>query len=325
MAALIKTGSRIHCSLLDLGSATEHAYGGAGFMLEGPEVKVSAVRSSAWHVTSGLLLETRTRDDLEETLSRLSQHTKGISATLSIESLPPQHVGLGTKTSLLLACLLAVKEELKIPLDMEALQLISGRGGASGVGIHGFFTGGFLVDAGHPIGGINTLVPSSNRHPSKPPLLSVQFRIPSSWRFHLVLPKGRLWEGSAEAQFFTNNTPIPKEEVYEAIAVTYHGLVPAVYSGDIRQLGRALARLQTIGFKARELSAQSSEVQLTYQALSRIPSAATGLSSMGPLLYIILDENDEPGAKTVTDISKETDSTYLGAFPGLSHGYTSLS
>ena len=107
---------------------------------------------------------------------------------------------LAPKTSLLLACLLAAKEELKLPLDMEALQFLSGRGGASGVGIHGFFTGGFLVDSGHSIEDINTLVPSSNRHPSKPPLLSVQLPNPKLLAFPSRLTKrkivGRLCGGS---------------------------------------------------------------------------------------------------------------------------------
>ncbi len=325
MTTSVKTGSRIHCSLLDLGSATDRAYGGAGFMIEGPEIRVSAAQSSQWDVTSALPIDMRTRNDIEKMFERLARYTEGGLANLHIESLPPQHVGLGTKTGLLLASLVAIKEELGINLDTETLQLLSSRGGTSGVGIHGFFTGGFIVDAGHPQKEIGVPLPSSRRHPTKPPLRTVRLSIPSSWRFHLVLPKGTVWEGSTETKFFADNTPIPKSEVYEVISIIYHGLVPAIHEGNIRGLRHSLARLQSIGFKARELSAQSNEVQQAYQALRKIPSAAIGLSSMGPLLYVVLESTDKRGVEIITHVSKETDSIYLGAFPGLTQEYNSLS
>jgi len=290
----------------------------------GPGVEVSAKRSARWKVTSSALDE-RTRSDLEISLREFSRRgsTRG-SATITIESMPPLHIGMGTKTALVLAALVAAQSELGIECDAEGLMAASGRGGTSGIGIHGFFKGGFLVDAGHPQEEIARLSPSSSRRPARPPMLVERLAIPERWRFHLVVPPGISRYGRREARFFNANTPIPSREVHEAISATYHGLVPAVIEADLDHLGEALAKLHRLGFKARELAGQPAGLRAAYQRLLKEGGGPVGLSSMGPVLYVVLDVEDDRSRQAISRVCADTGAAYLGVFAGLSDGYRSL-
>lgn len=313
MTTRVDTGARLHCSLLDVAQVTDRTYGGAGFMIAGPRTVVSATRASTWEVWSDAADE-RARADLAKLVERLSAHYPGHRAKIDVIALPPQHVGLGTKTSLLLAVLVAVHEEFGIHAEIEQLQALSGRGGTSGIGIHGFFTGGFLVDAGHPRAEVPVVGPSSAQRPARRPLLAAQISVPETWRFHLVLSGGTSWHGGPEVDFFARDAQLPAAEVYEAIALSYHGLLPAVRSADRAALARALVRMHEIGFKARELRAQAGRVREVYRALIRTCDAPVGLSSMGPLLYVILEENDARGEQRVAAIASEAGCRYLGGY-----------
>ena len=48
----------------------------------------------------------------------------------------------------MLAVLASIDAALDLRLAREELQLLSSRGGTSGIGIHTYFVGGFLIDAG---------------------------------------------------------------------------------------------------------------------------------------------------------------------------------
>jgi beta-ribofuranosylaminobenzene 5'-phosphate synthase len=225
---------------------------------------------------------------------------------------------------LILSVLLASQLELNLNLDLATLQALSGRGGTSGIGIHGFFSGGFVVDAGHPQSEIITLAPSSQFRPRNPPMLMLQLPTPSRWRFHLIVPRGTIREGGSEVDFFACNTPVLREHVHEAISTTYHGLVAAVRDSDLEQLGAALRRLHQIAFKDRELRGQGTHVRDVYHRLLATCSAPVGMSSMGPLLYVVLDAQDERGVSAIRQISEDTESEYLGSFASTSAGPTIL-
>jgi beta-ribofuranosylaminobenzene 5'-phosphate synthase len=320
MTTSVSAPSRLHCCLLDLGRATSRAYGGAGFMLEGPRTRVLATRDSQWGLHSDVVLDKRAEEDLRNMTSALS-HLSNASALLSIEEAPPQHVGLGTKTALILSGLVALRTELSIKLEDDALKQLSRRGGTSGIGVHGFFSGGFVVDFGHPQKEILQLGPSSLRAPKNLPALAIQFPIPTNWLFHLILPQGHLWRGETENDFFSRNTPIPKQEVLEAISRVYHDLAPAVKEGNLSGVREALLQLHQTGFKARELEAQHSAVKNLFLFLSSQTSCAIGMSSMGPLLYLIAQANDHDVRRLALLAAERFGAKYLGAYAGATEGY----
>jgi beta-ribofuranosylaminobenzene 5'-phosphate synthase len=284
----VSTGSRLHCALLDLGRATSRAYGGAGFMVDGPRTVVTAEPDSAWDLEVTFSTEPRLVTDVEALFSRFTQYTSEC-AKVRIEAFPPAHLGLGSKTSLMLCVATALSDAFGLRLRKEQLQTLTGRGGTSGIGINGFFEGGFVVDRGHPQRDVRSFGPSSTRTPNAIPPLAISLPIPEQWRFLLLtIPDSPRLAGADESRFFLKHTPVAASEVFESISIVYHDLASAVAASEIAATASALAALHTLGFKRSELGAQSDATRALLRSCTAEGFAA-GLSSMGPLIYAISD------------------------------------
>lgn len=227
-------------------------------------------------------------------MENLSAYTgREIAAEISIRAPVRQHVGFGSKTAALLAVLQGVSELFDLGLEPRELQLLSRRGGTSGVGIHTYFQGGYVADAGHAQETVSKLHPSSRRSPESVPPLLTWATFPAEWTVWLLLPPGERIAGADEAAFFANATPIPREEVLETVALIHHGFSPAIVTKDIGLLAGVLPAIHQIGFKRREYDAQSGLSKALLTACWE-EGLAGGLSSMGPLLYLIVETGDFP-------------------------------
>jgi beta-ribofuranosylaminobenzene 5'-phosphate synthase len=136
-----------------------------------------------------------------------------------------------------------------------------------------------------------------------------------------MLPPGKRLTGEEERHFFDEATPVPRGDVLEAIAAMYHGVVPAVLNADIYALNSSLKTLHDVGFKRRELDAQSDAVKRTYCRLSTTPGIAAGLSSLGPLVYAVADFRDLDAMESASRICADEGGVFLGAFSGRNRGY----
>lgn len=312
-------GARVHVALFDLGRATARAYGGAGFMLAGPTTTVVARRASAWSFAGTPDLDERTHGDVLSLLGRMKERTGEFAAEVELVGHPPQHVGLGSKTALMLSVASAVNAELNAALEVAEIQAVTGRGGASGIGIRGFSTGGFLIDGGHRSDTVADLTPSSGRRPGSPPPVTVRHAMPDHWKVHLLLPEGERRHGRDEIEFFKRVTPVPAPEVFRSVTYAVHELAPAIQEADLPAVRVALENLHSVGFKSRELGAQPQEVRdLLEHFLSKYPTPA-GLSSMGPLVYVISDE-DGPDSSEVEAEAARCGAAYLGCPNALNQG-----
>jgi beta-ribofuranosylaminobenzene 5'-phosphate synthase len=289
---LLRCFPRIHIALMDMGNATARSYGGAGFTLSSPTTEIIATRCPKTKLRGLEQLDSAGRRDLVASLNRLSKLNPSQTARLVIKNIPTQHVGLGTKSSLLLGALAATTLVAKGTVSRQLLQEISRRGGASGVGVNAFFQGGFIADAGHDQKDCPTLGPSSRRIPAKIPPVVSRVSTPKRWTFYLLLPPGKRFSGKQEREFFEQNTPVPRSEVLDTIALLYHGVVPAVLGEDLALLKASIAGLHKVGFKRRELGAQSECAKRLIAHFGDIESCAVGVSSMGPLVYVVTDELD---------------------------------
>lgn len=147
---VVRAFPRIHIGLADLGRATARAYGGAGFALEGPAFTVSAAGSSERSLVGFDSLDDDAYQEVQHALARLEAHVgHRLLYEFVLEGQVRQHVGLGTKTALILATLQAGALATGQDVPRSVLQTLSGRGGASGVGINTFFIGGLVIDSGH--------------------------------------------------------------------------------------------------------------------------------------------------------------------------------
>jgi beta-ribofuranosylaminobenzene 5'-phosphate synthase len=108
-----------------------------------------------------------------------------------------------------------------------------------------------------------------------------------------MLPNGTAASGEYERTFFRDNTPLPDIEVLETMSLMYHGVIPAIATRDLDCLSRALGELHKVGFKKRELAAQTDQVRAMLTSLWNFQGIPAGMSSMGPLLYAIIHRDDK--------------------------------
>jgi beta-ribofuranosylaminobenzene 5'-phosphate synthase len=321
---IVHSFPRIHIGLLDLGHITHRAHGGAGFCIDGLPVEIEIRRSRSSQIIGLNQLDADGRSDLRAAIARMRDANAAPKLTIQLRNVLPQHVGLGSKTATILGTLKALDLLLGAKLTDRRLQELSGRGGTSGVGINTFFTGGFVVDCGHAAVKDRKFVPSRRQTHFDIPPLACRINIPSDWRIHLFLLPGRRLASSAEAKFFRDNTPIPRREVLSAISVIYHGIVPAVISGDVRLLKECLGELHRTGFKSRELRNQAPCVRAFMDAVDASTNLAVGMSSLGPLVYAIGESGYRTGETLLKELCARYRGQFIGTFQGRSTGFKEI-
>jgi beta-ribofuranosylaminobenzene 5'-phosphate synthase len=314
---------RLHLGLLDCGLTTSRRFGGLGFAVQGMPLTLSVRAGRPGPVVpqlAGLFdtLDEQACRDVYAALDRLGDVATLPSLTLTLESSPPQHVGLGTKTTLLLAALRGACAAACVRITPAALRRLSGRGGASGVGSATFFRGGFVVDAGHPRTDGHGLRPSGALRPDRVPTVSLRTAMPSRWRVTLALSGAKGLSGAEEVEFFEKYTPIADEEVRRAITLAYHEVVPAVLERDLTALSEALTALQSVGFKRHEIEAQPAATRELLSRLQATPGVAAGMSSMGPMVFAV---HAGDAAAAVAGHVRDVDGTLFGPFPVRNRGY----
>jgi beta-ribofuranosylaminobenzene 5'-phosphate synthase len=303
---------RLHAALFDLGTATLRQYGGIGFAIDGPRTTLVVDRASHFSLSPTDLLDDRSTQDLSAAVDRFRSRSRIPAISINIEALPPQHVGLGTKTTLVLCVLKAIQTLAQLDLERTELQGLSGRGGTSGIGVHVFFDGGLIIDGGHRTDPPRTYLPSSSRPVHGIPPVIARVSMPETWTATLVLPSGERRSGSDEATFFSRATPVPNDEIREAIALAVVGLGASAAAADFETFISSLNALQKVGFKAREVAAQPATVSTLLQELSEIPMCGVGMSSMGPLLFAITKDAVTP--EVIAERAKERKALVLGTF-----------
>ena len=310
---------RLHLGLLDLGGATLRSYGGGGLSLNGMPTLIQCARSDVVRIEGLETLDQRGRRSVTRLLEDLAAALPSAFSVRIVSSMP-EHCGLGSKTNLLLGIAMAASRATGAGLSKEALQCLSRRGGASGIGVHAFFEGGFLVDMGHQAAPQGDLQPSSARTPGVVPPLSLRLNVSDAWRFHLFLPETDTHlSGADERAFFATNTPLPRMEVLEALAALYHGVVPAFVETDLLLLRSALQALHRCGFKKCEVAHHAPAVPQLMELFLSARNVAVGMSSAGPLVYVVSHEKDEQWKDQLACLPKGT--KYLGTFSGRNRGF----
>ena len=306
--------------LVDLAGVSARSFCGVGFSISGPLTSWRVEEFPGISLMGISDLDSAAINDINRIINLLSAHRiGGFSATL--EALPFQHVGLGTKTSVLLSLIEGINRLKDLNLSRPQIQHISGRGGASGVGINLFFCGGVVWDGGHPAPKDLRFLPSSASKSAQPPPLLARWPFPDNWLVGLVLPDNTTFSGERELAFFRSKTPIPTDQALQTMSNVYHGIIPAVAMGDLELLKLALEKVHSVGVKHEELQAQSKKTIEVFERIQTLPRVASGLSSLGPLLYGVFERHDEESKRLLESISRQMGVTYLGAFSGSNTGF----
>jgi beta-ribofuranosylaminobenzene 5'-phosphate synthase len=236
-------------------------------------------------------------------LERLLDRTQVPPTDIRIKDLIPRHVGLGSGTLLAMGVLAAVNHLQGLRLSRDEISAMSERGGASGIGWHAFWRGGFIVDSGQP-NICQSLLPSGSSRPLECPPLTAHLPVPSSWLFTLLLQSSELRvSGIRERTFFEQNTPTPARECLLAFAALYHAIVPAVATNNIGLLREGLCRYQSLGLKRLEIAYHGPPLRGLLDAINTVDGCAYGMSSLGPLVFTISDVRDASTTSAINDIA----------------------
>jgi beta-RFAP synthase len=204
---------------------------------------------------------------------------------LVVERAPPSHAGLGSGTQLGMAVARALALAAGRPeLPAELLARFVGRGLRSGLGVHGFAHGGFLVDAGQKTEG--TLAP-----------LAARADVPRDWRVILLLPTaGSDWHGGREQQAFDRLSVAAPALTERLCRLVLLSLLPALAEADLEAFGEALFEFNVL---AGEFFAPlqggtyaSPQVAERIAFLRREGVRGAGQSSWGPSVFAVVGDEE---------------------------------
>ncbi len=288
----IFSSPRIHLTLLSLQERGYRMNGGLGFAISEPTCEcyfstanscsINDIRPRPANPTE--LEQLKTIIQAEQTKRRLKQ-----SLEISIAGNLRPHAGFGSGTAVTLACLEALHILNGSEITPSQLVAASGRGGTSGVGIHSYFSGGYVFDLGRKVDG-GPFSPSHLNGRKPAPLLLDQGPMPN-WKFGVCMPAGIAHKTQAEERdFFERTCPLPADKVYETVYHTLFGLYAALREADRAAFCAALKAVQNCAWKLAERREYGEALSELEQAIYAAGADAVGMSSLGPSLFFLADD-----------------------------------
>jgi beta-ribofuranosylaminobenzene 5'-phosphate synthase len=280
---VVRTPSRLHFGMLGWGPAAARQFGGLGLMIEEPAIALTAELAGAPSVQGPLA------DRAQRILGSLGNRFVELGipvrpVRIRIVEAPPEHVGLGVGTQLSLAIAAAIVRLAGAPLpSAEDLARLTGRGRRSGIGLHGFQRGGFIVDGGRKGDG------------DVPPLIA-QLPFPDEWSVLVVQPpESHGLHGADEVRAFAELPPISERMTEHLCRIALLGILPSIAERDLAGFGSALEEFQALvgaSFAPAQggpySSPRASEV---IRELHQAGFVGCGQSSWGPSLYGFSDRS----------------------------------
>ncbi|MGZ8875499.1 MAG: beta-ribofuranosylaminobenzene 5'-phosphate synthase [Halobacteriota archaeon] len=277
----VVTPSRLHITLIDLNGALGRIDGGVGLTLDYPSIRINAKKDAQLSVSGTTEFAERIKSAASAVLTQYN--INGVAIDVVQEY--PNHVGLGSGTQVALAVGTAISELYDLNLKPTTIAKLTGRGGTSGIGVAAYEFGGFLVDGGHK--GKTEFLPSSASGKFGLGPIIARHDFPD-WAIVLAIPNLRGASDKREIDVFQKQCPLPLNEVQELCHVILMEMLPAVVEHDIESFGRSINRVQTIGFKRRELELQPFCAHII-QFMRENGAIGAGMSSFGPVVYGITD------------------------------------
>lgn len=280
----IKAHARVHTALINESGYLGRIDGSIGFILEQP-YWIICVSDNA-DPTGLNILNDEQKKSVAHVVQRFNDYLKK-EFGVRIKGFIPSHVGLGSKTALLMGLGKALADHNKLNWTTTDIAKFVGRGGTSGIGVYGINGGGFVWDAGRKYpDDKNDFLPSSHST-NEPPKQLVSLRVDGysvcSFRFD-----NNTIYGIKELNIFRQHCPLPHEDTMQMLHLVAGSLLPAIVETNDKELQSALNRIQDIGFKKIEWSYQSRRTNAFRSYWQHTcKDVALCLTSMGPTLYCV--------------------------------------
>jgi beta-RFAP synthase len=312
MGVIIRTPARLHFGLLAYTRDGARQFGGAGLMINWPETVVTVRYATEPGIISAYgKLGDRAGEFARQVIDKLVDHYRlpRIGVRLDVTRVPRPHTGLGSGTQLAMAvargvCAIYAEKGHPVPTPgPDLLARLTGRGKRSGIGVHGFFQGGFLVDGG-----------KSNPETLAPVIIRQQF--PEDWRVILIRPRSLDGiAGQREIEAFKKTPDFPAHVTDQMCRLILMGLAPGIAERNITHFGNALYEIQQL---AGQCYAQAQGGVYASPLLQQIVDfiraqgiLGVGQSSWGPSLYAFVSSESQADA-VATQIEKQFGLTQRG-------------
>ena len=283
--------TRLHLGLIDCSDATARRFGGVGIALSEPNVQVHVSISS---MPRSEVVGLEPDEDLAHAVRAAVISVTRDNPTVLIEfkQLPLRHVGLGTGTAARIAAVVGAAQVAGLDLPVSEMARTCQRGGTSGIGVNAVVAGGVIFDGGRVVEEDEPFLPSRYATPSRVPPVVTRLALPPQWTVSLLCPLGKATAGEDEHLFFLRELPVPELESLQTLSYAYHGIAPALLEGDLHAFACALRQIHSVGLKKRELVRQSDEVRNLLSRLQADDAVGAGMSSLGPLIYVVTEKCD---------------------------------
>lgn len=283
----VSVPSRVHLTLIDLGRTGYRRNGGVGFGIAAPRSTLAFTPHSVVDL-SVLTLCGYAPNEIESLTKRLErlmwqgQLKQGV--LLKDVQLPDRHAGFGTGTAVALACLEALFSLNDRSVSSEFLRAHCGRGGASGIGLSSYFTGGFVFDVGRRFSTEPIVGSDATEEVNELPVQVVRVDM-ADWPMGVLVPPGATAiSQEQERAFFAQRLPLQDADVFE---ITYHalfGALAAVQCRDYDAFCASINALQRSAWKRAEIDLYGQRVRECALHLASIGCEAVAMSSIGPTL-----------------------------------------
>lgn len=278
----VRAPCRLHFGMFGFGHADRTQFGGVGAMIEPPEVRVKITPANRFDVRGSLADRGRQYVGRLASLWRLSNLP---DCEITIRS-PRSHTGLGVGTQLALAIAQGLRRFLNLAeLPIDELAAVTGRGGRSAVGTHGFQHGGLIVDAG--------------KEPSESlGKLAVRVPLPDSWRFVLLCQRNiQGLAGPNETEAFSQLPPVADEVTRELWEITTGRMLPAIERADCGAFGEAVYRYGGLAgecFSPRQGGPfANADIARWVKSIREFGVPGVGQSSWGPSIFAVTANDEE--------------------------------
>lgn len=323
---IIKTPSRLHMSLIDMNGSYKRIDGGIGLAIEEPQFILESEETE-----SGITFEfddkIKDQEAIDECSAKIPNAAKrtlehyGIESGFhfTVHSAYHPHSGLGSGTQIAVATAHLITETMGIKANSRQLSSVVCRGGTSGIGTYAHELGGFIVEGGHSLEEKPGFLPSS-ASTAKPPQLIARYDFPEDWNILLAQPKvDNYINGAQEVNIFQTHCPIPKEEVEKVSHLILMNLIPFLLEKDIKNFGWAISELQKVGFNKLEHSLDPKFLPVMKE-MEYAGAYGVGISSFGPTLYTVFDDENKDIVKAATEIIG--DESRILVTKAQNHGFT---
>lgn len=287
-AVRIETPSRLHFGLIDLTGKLGRIDGSIGLTLEKPGFVLEARKAERVEAVGAGVHQQR----VERLAKRLRARWEIGGVHLRYEETIPAHVGLGSGTQAALSVIHALAALYEVPLSAEEAAGLSGRGGASGIGLYAFEKGGFLVDGGHRFPSQkDDFLPSAAAEGVGPGPLLLRRDFPD-WKMLLVSPRARQVSGEEEKRLFRSKCPMPPRAAERISHLLTMSLLPALAENDMETAAAALDAMGSVGWKKVEWQVQEPIVRETAEHLRKEGAYGAAMSSWGPTMAVFGENLD---------------------------------